>query len=56
MGDAGLEPGLIIDIRPMLSMPYLETLLYTHFTGGETETQGVKLLTELSAQDSVRFL
>ena len=35
---------------------YLETLLCTHFTGGETETPVVEPLTKLSVQDSVRFL
>lgn len=40
----------------MLLMLYLETLLCTDFTGGETEIQVVEPLTKLSVQDSIRFL
>lgn len=55
-GDADLACALIMNSWSVLLTLYLETLLCTHFTGGETETPVVEPLTKLSVQDSVRFL
>ena len=47
-GDTGLVCVLIMNSWSMLSILYLETLVCTHFTGGETEIQVVEPLTKLS--------